>query len=66
MFIYLSVNYFFFSFRNAYTEVCVLADVLQIAKEKRYMVLDPVSQESLESKPMAQVYARKKVFFYIK
>ncbi|XP_063975646.1 mediator of RNA polymerase II transcription subunit 17 [Diachasmimorpha longicaudata] len=46
--------------RNALTEVCVLADVLAIAKEKRYMVLDPVAQESPEVKPMVQVYARKK------
>lgn len=42
------------------TEVCVLADVLAIAKEKRYMVLDPVPQEPPEVKPMVQVYARKK------
>ncbi|XP_014244593.1 mediator of RNA polymerase II transcription subunit 17 [Cimex lectularius] len=46
--------------RNAYTEVCVLADVMAIAKEKRYMVLDPIPQELHESKPMTQVYARKK------
>lgn len=46
--------------RAALTEVCVLADVLSIAKEKRYMLLDPVQQDMLESKPMAQVYARKK------
>lgn len=46
--------------RNALTEVCVLADVLAIAKEKRYMVLDPVPQEQVETKPMVQVYARKK------
>lgn len=46
--------------RNALTEVCVLADVLAIAKEKNYMVLDPVPQESVEVKPMMQVYARKK------
>ncbi|XP_015119138.1 mediator of RNA polymerase II transcription subunit 17 [Diachasma alloeum] len=46
--------------RNALTEVCVLADVLAIAKEKRYMVLDPVAQEPPEVKPMVQVYARKK------
>lgn len=42
------------------TEVCVLADVLAIAKEKNYMVLDPVPQESADVKPMIQVYARKK------
>lgn len=42
------------------TEVCVLADVLAIAKEKRYMVLDPIPQENVEIKPMVQIYARKK------
>lgn len=46
--------------RNALQEVCVLADVLAIAKEKRYLVLDPVQQEPLEIKPMVQIYARKK------
>lgn len=49
-----------FIYRNALTEVCVLADVLAIAKEKHYMVLDPVPQEPAEVKPMIQVYARKK------
>lgn len=39
----------------------MLADVLAIAKEKRYMVLDPIPQEAPEPKPMTQVYARKKV-----
>lgn len=37
-----------------------MADVLTIAKEKHYMVLDPVPQEPAEVKPMVQVYARKK------
>ncbi|GAB0091251.1 Mediator of RNA polymerase II transcription subunit 17 [Sergentomyia squamirostris] len=46
--------------RDAFTEVCVLSDVLAIAKEKRYMVLDPVPQEPQETKPIVQVYARKK------
>ena len=46
--------------KDAYTEVCVLSDVLSIAKEKRFMVLDPIPQEPPEVKPMAQVYARKK------
>ncbi|KAG8037342.1 hypothetical protein G9C98_005552 [Cotesia typhae] len=46
--------------RNALTEVCVFADVLAIAKEKRYLVLDPVPQDPPEVKPMVQVYARKK------
>lgn len=51
---------FDYLYRNALTEVCVLADVLAIAKEKNYMVLDPVPQESADVKPMIQVYARKK------
>lgn len=46
--------------RSALQEVCVLADVLAIAKEKRYLVLDPIQQEPLETKPMVQIYARKK------
>ncbi|XP_066245279.1 mediator of RNA polymerase II transcription subunit 17 [Euwallacea similis] len=46
--------------KNAHQEVCVLADVLAIAKDKRYMVLDPVQQEALETKTMVQIYARKK------
>lgn len=45
--------------RDAYTEVSVLTDVLAIAKEKRFMVLDPVPQEPQETKQIAQVYARK-------
>ncbi|XP_063221348.1 mediator of RNA polymerase II transcription subunit 17 isoform X1 [Bacillus rossius redtenbacheri] len=49
--------------RSALTEVCVLADVLSIAKEKRYLVLDPVQQEPVETKPIVQVYARKKALF---
>jgi len=51
--------------RNALTEVCVLADVLAIAKEKRYIVLDHVPQDALETKPMVQVYARKKVMVHV-
>ncbi|KAL1381304.1 hypothetical protein pipiens_013571 [Culex pipiens pipiens] len=46
--------------KEAFTEVCVLSDVLAVAKEKRFMVLDPIPQEPPEVKPMVQVYARKK------
>lgn len=46
--------------RNTLQEVCVLADVLAIAKDKRYLVLDPVPQEPVEPKAMVQIYARKK------
>ncbi|KAG8453009.1 hypothetical protein GDO86_004715 [Hymenochirus boettgeri] len=37
--------------RGSLTEMCVLYDVLNIVKEKRYMHLDPVSQEALPAKP---------------
>lgn len=46
--------------RDALTEVCVLSDVLSVAKEKRYMVLDPVPQDPQEVKPLVQVFSRKK------
>ncbi|KAG8297922.1 Mediator of RNA polymerase II transcription subunit 17 [Homalodisca vitripennis] len=48
--------------RAAMTEVCVLADVLSVAKQKRYMILDPVPQPDPipQAKDMAQIYARKK------
>ncbi|XP_056638306.1 mediator of RNA polymerase II transcription subunit 17 [Diorhabda sublineata] len=46
--------------RSALQEIGVLADVLVISKDKRYLVLDPVQQEPLETKPMVQIYARKK------
>lgn len=38
----------------------VLLDVLNIAKERKYMVLDPVSQEVPEYKQFAAFFARKK------
>nr|CAI5858896.1 unnamed protein product [Callosobruchus analis] len=46
--------------RSSLQEVCVLADVLAIAKDKRYLILDSVQQEPIETKPMVQIYARKK------
>ncbi|CAJ0951904.1 unnamed protein product [Ranitomeya imitator] len=36
--------------RGSLTEMCVLYDVLTVVKDKRYMHLDPVSQESLTPK----------------
>ncbi|XP_035232454.1 mediator of RNA polymerase II transcription subunit 17-like [Stegodyphus dumicola] len=42
------------------TEVCVLVDVLNIAKEKRYMVIDPVHQEAPDPKPMVVLLQKKK------
>ncbi|XP_063807508.1 mediator of RNA polymerase II transcription subunit 17 [Pseudophryne corroboree] len=40
--------------RGCLTEMCVLYDVLNIVKDKRYMHLDPVSQESLTPKQSQQ------------
>lgn len=48
--------------RSALTEVSVLLDVLNIAKEKRYMVLDAVSQDPPETKLVATLLAKKKGF----
>ncbi|XP_036322678.1 mediator of RNA polymerase II transcription subunit 17 [Rhagoletis pomonella] len=45
---------------DAFTEVCVLSDVITIAKDKRYLVLDPVPEDPDETKPIVQVYSRKK------
>lgn len=46
--------------RDAMTEVCVLSDVLAIAKRKVYMVLDPVPQDPQTIKPIVNIFARKK------
>ncbi|KAH3845607.1 hypothetical protein DPMN_087889 [Dreissena polymorpha] len=47
--------------RTAYTEVGVLLDVLNIAKEKKYMVLTHVQQDTSEPKSAVQLLAKKKV-----
>ena len=47
--------------RQALTEVTVLYDVLNVCKDKRYLVLDPVSQEPNEIKPITALVAKKKV-----
>ena len=41
----------------------VLYDVLNIAKEKRYMVLDPVSQDPPENKSAMHMVSKRKVSF---
>jgi len=51
----------YYCYRKAATEICVISDVLAVTKEKRYMILDPIPTESIETKPMAQIYLRKKV-----
>ena len=47
--------------RQASTEMSVLFDVLNIAKEKRYMVLDPVSQDPPENKSTMHMVSKRKV-----
>lgn len=47
--------------RSALTEVCVLADVITVAKDKRYMVLDPVQQEQPDQRQLAQLFSKKRV-----
>ncbi|XP_052272599.1 mediator of RNA polymerase II transcription subunit 17-like isoform X3 [Dreissena polymorpha] len=46
--------------KTAYTEVGVLLDVLNIAKEKKYMVLTHVQQDTSEPKSAVQLLAKKK------
>ncbi|XP_037946657.1 mediator of RNA polymerase II transcription subunit 17 [Teleopsis dalmanni] len=45
---------------DALQEICVLSDVITIAKDKRYLVLDQVPEEPEDTKPIVQVYSRKK------
>lgn len=46
--------------KNSLTEISVLIDVLNIAKEKKYMVLDPVPNEPYDYNPRAALLAKKK------
>ncbi|KAI1284855.1 Mediator of RNA polymerase II transcription subunit 17 [Halotydeus destructor] len=47
--------------RSAFTEVSVLLDVLNITKDKRYMVLDPVQQDNVtDYRPVQALIAKKK------
>lgn len=47
--------------RASLTEMSVLLDVLNIVKEKRYMVLDPVQTDPPESKTAMHLLSKKKV-----
>lgn len=47
--------------RSALTEVCVLADVIAVAKEKHYLVLDPVQVDQPDQRQLAQLFAKKRV-----
>ena len=42
----------------------VLVDVLNVAKEKRYMVLDPVVQEPPEARNAMHLMGKKKVWVW--
>lgn len=48
--------------RGALTEMCVLYDVLSVVKEKKYMALDPVSQDAsaLKTPQVFQLISKKK------
>uniref|UniRef100_A0A8C9TZ73 Mediator of RNA polymerase II transcription subunit 17 n=1 Tax=Scleropages formosus TaxID=113540 RepID=A0A8C9TZ73_SCLFO len=48
--------------RSALTEMCVLYDVLSIVKQKKYMTLDPVSQDPMAGKSpqVFQLISKKK------
>uniref|UniRef100_A0A672GA35 Cofactor required for Sp1 transcriptional activation subunit 6 n=1 Tax=Salarias fasciatus TaxID=181472 RepID=A0A672GA35_SALFA len=46
--------------RSALTEMCVLYDVLSVVKEKKYMALDPVSQDPSAAPQVFQLISKKK------
>jgi len=43
------------------TELSVLSDILTIAQQKKYLVLDPVQAEPSDPKPAATLINKKKV-----
>ena len=47
--------------RKSLTEVCVLSDVLNVVRDKKYLVLDPVSQNQATPKPTLSLITKKKV-----
>lgn len=46
--------------RTALTEICVLIDVLAIAKEKKYMVFDAVAPKPIDQRPIVNLLAKKR------
>lgn len=46
--------------RKSLTEVCVLSDVLNVVRDKKYLVLDPVSQNQATPKPTLSLITKKK------
>jgi len=53
------------NFRSALTELSVLGDILAISQQKKYLVLDPVSAETPDSRPAATLMYKKKVIIYL-
>jgi len=51
-----------FFYRNSLTEICVLSDILNVVQDKKYMVLDPVTQNQATPKPTVQLLAKRKVW----
>lgn len=47
--------------KSAFTEICVLSDAISIAKDKRYMVLDPVHQDTPEQRQLVHLFSKKRV-----
>lgn len=48
--------------RSALTEMCVLYDVLSIVRDKKFMTLDPVSQDALPPKQVCVPFNRTSSF----
>jgi len=46
--------------RIALTEICVLTDVLSIAKEKKYMIFDAVNPKHTDQRPIERLMGKKK------
>lgn len=46
--------------RKSLTEICVLSDVLNIVHDKKYLVLDPVSQNQATEKPTMSLITKKR------
>ena len=47
--------------RKSLTEICVLSDVLNVVRDKKYLILDPVSQNQATPKPTLSLINKKKV-----
>ena len=55
------IIWFYISHRKSLTEVCVLSDVLNVVRDKKYLVLDPVSQNQATPKATLSLITKKKV-----